>query len=85
MQDERQFIEIENFNGKIEKVEIFTEIKSGRDDKTYVLLTPDVQIGEVVNVAIGYIYEKDGKMNLEIVENQEEINYVYSLLNGGIK
>lgn len=85
MQEERQFIEIENLNGEIEKVEIFAEIKSERDNKVYVLLTPDKEIGEEVNMAIGYVYEENGKMNLEIVENQEELNYVYSLINKNLK
>lgn len=85
MQEERQFIEIENLNGEIEKVEIFAEIKSERDNKVYVLLTPDKEIGEEVNMVIGYVYEDSGKMNLELVETQEELNYVYSLINKNLK
>lgn len=85
MQEERQFIEIENLNGEIEKVEIFAEIKSERDNKVYVLLTTDKVIENEVNMAIGYVYEENGKMNLEIVENQEELNYVYSLINKNLK
>lgn len=85
MQEERQFIEIENLNGEIEKVEIFAEIKSERDNKVYVLLTTDEVIENEVNMAIGYVYEENGKMNLEIVENQEELNYVYSLINKNLK
>lgn len=85
MQEERQFIEVENLNGEIEKVEIFAEIKSKRDNKVYVLLTPDEVIEEEVNMAIGYIYEENGKMNLELVENEEELNYVYSLINNALK
>lgn len=84
MQEERQFIEVENLNGEIEKVEIFAEIKSKRDNKVYVLLTPDEVIEEEVNMAIGYIYEENGKMNLELVENEEELNYVYSLINNAL-
>ena len=63
VENEREFIEVENLNGEIEKVEIFAEIKSERDDKVYVLLTPDKTIEEEVNMAIGYIYEENGKMN----------------------
>lgn len=85
MQEERQFIEVENLNGEIQKVEIFAEIKSERDNKVYVLLTPDEEIKEEVNMSIGYIYEENGKMNLELVENQEELNYVYSLINKVLK
>jgi len=85
VQEERQFIEIENLNGEIEKVEIFAEIKSERDNKVYVLLTPDKEIGEEVNMVIGYVYEDSGKMNLELVETQEELNYVYSLINKNLK
>ena len=85
MQEERQFIEVENLNGEIEKVEIFAEIKSERDNKVYVLLTTDEVIENEVNMAIGYVYEENGKMNLEIVENKEELNYVYSLINKNLK
>ena len=81
MQEERNFVEVENLNGEIERVEIFAQIKSERDDKVYVLLTPDEEIGEEVNISVGYIYEANGQMNLELVENEEEINYVYSLIN----
>jgi len=85
VQEERQFIEVENLNGEIEKVEIFAEIKSERDNKVYVLLTTDEVIENEVNMAIGYVYEENGKMNLEIVENKEELNYVYSLINENLK
>jgi len=85
MQEKRQFIEVENLNGEIEKVEIFAEINSQRDNKIYVLLTPDEVIGEEVNIAVGYIYEQNGKMNLELVENEEELNYVYSLINNALR
>lgn len=78
---ERQFIEIENLNGEIEKAEIFAEIKSKRDDKLYVLLTSDEDIKEEVKMIVGYVYEENGKMNLELVEDAEELNYVYSLVN----
>ena len=79
--NERQFIEVENLNGEIEQVEIFAEIKSQRDDKVYVLITSDETIEEEVNMTVGYIYEEDGKMNLELIESEEELNYVYSLIN----
>lgn len=78
---ERQFIEVENINGEIEKVEIFAEIKSKRDDKLYVLLTSDEEIKDEVGMSVGHIYEENGKMNLELIENDEELNYVYSLVN----
>lgn len=78
---ERQFIEVENINGEIEKVEIFAEIKSKRDDKLYVLFTSDEEIKEEVGMTVGYVYEENGKMNLELVEDIEELNYVYSLVN----
>ena len=70
MEDERQFIEIENLNGELQKVEIFAEINSKRDDKTYVLITPDENIGDEVNMEIGYVYEENGRMVLELVENE---------------
>lgn len=85
MPEERNFIEVENLNGEIETVEIFAEIKSERDNKIYVLLTPDEVIEEEVNMDVGYIYEENGKMNLELVENEEELNYVYSLIINNLK
>lgn len=78
--EERNFVEVENLNGEKEKVEIFAQVNSERDNKTYVLLTPDETIGEKVNVAVGYIYEEDGKTSLELVENPEELNYAFSLV-----
>lgn len=84
-ESERQFIEVENLNGEIEKVEIFAQVKSKRDDKVYVLLTPDEEIKEEVNMAIGYVYEESGKYNLQLVEDEEELSYVYSLLNEALK
>ena len=78
---DRLFVELVNLNGEKQKVEIFAQIKSKRDNKLYVLLTPDEIIKEEVNMSIGYIYEENNKMNLELVENEEEINYVYSLIN----
>lgn len=81
---DRLFVELINLNGEKQKIEIFGQIKSKRDDKLYVLLTPDETIGEEVNISIGYIYEENNKMNLELVESEEEINYVYSLINAAL-
>ena len=82
---ERQFIEVENLNGEIEKVEIFAQIKSKKDDKVYVFVTPDEDIKEEVNVTIGYVYEENGKYNLQLVEDEEELNYVINLLNEAVE
>lgn len=80
MNKDRQFIEIENLNGEKEQVEIISTIKSKRDNKTYVILTTDKEIGEDVSVNIGYLYLEDNKLNLELVKEIEEINYVNSLI-----
>ena len=81
MDVKREFIEIENLKGETQKVEVFAEIKSKRDDKVYVLLTPDETIGDEVNISIGHIHDEDGKIILELVESEEEIKYVSSLLD----
>lgn len=79
--DNSSFIEIENLNGEVETVEVIAKVNSKKDDKTYILFTPDSEIKDEVNVGIGYVYEENGKDNLEIITNHEEINYVYSLIN----
>lgn len=81
MQEEREFIELENENGEIQKIEIFGEVKSERDNKVYVLFTTDEELKDEVNMTVGYIYEENDRMNLEIVENDEELNYVFDLIN----
>ena len=43
MQEERQFVEVENLNGEIQKVEIFAQIKSERDNKVYVIKGDEVE------------------------------------------
>ncbi len=85
MQESRKFVEVENQNGEIEKVEIIAELKSKKDDKVYVLLTSDEKIGEYINMAVGHIYKENGKYSLELVENQEELRYVYSLITDSLK
>lgn len=78
MINEREFVEVENMNGEVEIVEIFAKIKSKKDDKLYVLLTPDKSLKEYVNMAIGYVNNDN---ILELVEDYEERDYVYSLIN----
>jgi len=85
MQEEREFIELENENGEIQKIEIFGEVKSERDNKVYVLFTTDEELKDEVNMTVGYIYEENDRMNLEIVENDEELNYVFDLINKALE
>ena len=85
MEDEREYIEIENSDGKLEQIEVIAQIKSKRDNKVYLILTPDKEIGETINVSIGYIYENDDSKTIEFVKNEEEIKYINSLLNEILK
>ena len=80
MEEERLFIDVEDEYGKTGKIELITEVKSKRDDKTYVLLTPDKEINDEINVSFGHVFEKDGRLNLELIEDEEEINYICSLI-----
>ena len=81
VENERNFIEVENLNGEKETVEIIGEIKSERDDKLYALVTPDKTLGDEISIVVVQVIEKEDNINLEFVENQEELNYVYSLIN----
>ena len=53
MNEEREFVEIVNADGTVDKVEFIGTINSKRDDKVYALLTDDEVIGEDVNVIVG--------------------------------
>lgn len=79
--EEREFIEIENADGSVDVVELIGTIESKRDDKEYAILTEDEVLGDEVNVTFGYIYEEDGKEFIDYLTDKEEIEYVNSLLN----
>ena len=81
MTEEREFVEIVNDDGSVEKVELIGVIESKRDDKVYALLTEDKEIGEEVNVIFGILYEEDGKEYIDYLTDDEEIDYVNSLLD----
>ena len=77
---EKRFIEIENDLGEVEVAEVICTINSEREDKTYVVLTQDEEIGEEVNVIIGTLREDDGNTLFAEVESDEEFEYVVSLM-----
>lgn len=81
MKENREFIQVENLNGEIEEAELICRFKIKDSDKLYALLTTDKVIGEEVNVNIGYLYEENGQKVFELVEDEEELNYIYSLLD----
>ena len=81
MNEEREFVEIVNADGTVDKVEFIGTINSKRDNKVYALLTADEVIGDEVNVTFGCIYEEDGKEYIDYLTDQEEIDYVNSLLD----
>lgn len=82
---DRKFIEVINQNNEKEKIEIFAQVKSEKDNKLYVLLTPDEEINNEVNIAIATLEEKENKFYMNLVENQEELNYVYDLIIKSLK
>ena len=82
---DRKFIEVINQNNEKEKIEIFAQVKSEKDNKLYVLLTPDEEINDEVNIAIATLEKKDNEFYINLVENQEELNYVYDLIIKSLK
>ena len=82
---DRKIIEVINQNNEKEKIEIFAQVKSEKDNKLYVLLTPDEEINDEVNIAIATLEEKENEFYINLVENQEELNYVYDLIIKSLK
>lgn len=82
---DREFIEVINQNNEKEKIEIFAQVKSEKDNKLYVLLTPDEEINDEVNIAIATLEEKEHEYYMNLVEDQEELNYVYDLIIKSLK
>lgn len=78
---DKDIIEIIGDDGQKMDMELITVVKSKKDDKEYLVLTQDEEIGEEVNIVMAYAYEEDGKDYIEILKDQEEIDYVYSLLD----
>ena len=78
---DKDIIEIIGDDGQKMDMELITVVKSKKDDKEYLVLTQDEDIGEEVNIVMAYAYEEDGKDYIEVLKDQEEIDYVYSLLD----
>lgn len=78
---DKDIIEIIGDDGQRMDMELITVVKSKKDDKEYLVLTQDEEIGEEVNIVMAYAYEEDGKDYIEVLKDQEEIDYVYSLLD----
>lgn len=78
---DKDIIEIIGDDGQKTDMELITVVKSKKDDKEYLVLTQDEEIGEEVNIVMAYAYEEDGKDYIEVLKDQEEIDYVYSLLD----
>ena len=81
MNEEREFIDVIGDDGTKQEMELIGVVNSKRDDKEYLILTQDEEIGEEVNIVIAYAYEEDGMDYIDVVKEQEEIDYVYSLLD----
>lgn len=73
---EREFIELD-IDGKIEEAELVCTIDSEKDDKKYAILTFDKEITEEINISVGVL--KDDV--IELIDNDEEYEYVISLMN----
>ena len=78
---DKDIIEIIGDDGQKMDMELITVVKSKKDDKEYLVLTQVEEIGEEVNIVMAYAYEEDGKDYIEVLKDQEEIDYVYSLLD----
>lgn len=81
MNEEREFIELFGEDGTTQKMELIGVVKSKKEDKEYLILTQDEMIGDEVNIVMAYVYEENGMDYIEVLKEQEEINYVYSLLD----
>lgn len=81
MNEEREFIDIVGADGTTQKMELIAIVESKKDEKEYLILTQDENIGDDVNIVMAYVYEEDGIDYIEVVKEQEEIDYVYSLLD----
>lgn len=79
--EEREFIDIVGADGTTQKMELIAIVESKKDEKEYLILTQDENIGDDVNIVMAYVYEEDGIDYIEVVKEQEEIDYVYSLLD----
>lgn len=77
---EKEYIEIENELGETEQAEVICTIKSERDDKNYIILTQDEEIGDEVNIIVGILKEENGEKIFIEVEDDEEYEYVVSLM-----
>jgi len=79
--EEREFIDIVGADGTTQKMELIAIVESKKDEKEYLILTQDENIGDDVNIVMAYVYEEEGIDYIEVVKEQEEIDYVYSLLD----
>lgn len=79
--DDKRYLQIENDAGEVEVAEIICTIKSEKEDKEYVILTQDEEIGDEVNVIIGILKDENGEKTFIEVEDDEEFNYVVSLMD----
>ncbi len=83
--EEREMISVYSDNEEVAKIEIIAQIPSKMDEKKYVIYTLDEQINDTVNINVGIIEEYNGKHYLKTVENDDEIDYVMTLMQDIIK
>lgn len=83
--EEREFIAIEDADGDIVEAELICELESKKEDKTYVILTTDEEIEDEVNIIVGYWNYNGEEQTFELVTDEEEIDYVHSLMDEDIK
>ena len=78
--DERKMIKI-NDNGVEKEIEVIAIVPSKIDDKKYAVYTFDKEIGDEVNIDIAVLRSKDNISYLETIENEDELDYAYFLMN----
>lgn len=76
-----KLIQIENADGTKFTAEIIAGVNSKKEQKKYILFVTDSSYHNPVEMSVGYIYKDKNQMNLKLVENSEELNYVYSLIS----
>ena len=77
----KEYIEIFEEDGTLNKYELITTIKSDRDNKIYYIMTANEEIGEEIDYFVGYVLEDDEDYNITMVDDDNELDYVEMLID----